>query len=42
MTYAPLCREAIEKAAPFSAFPFKVPEIYRDENLEIRWTFSFL
>ena len=41
-TYAPLCKEAIERAAPFPAFPFKVPEIYRERSLQIRWTFSFL
>jgi hypothetical protein len=41
-TYAPLCREAIEKAAPFSPFPFSVPPVYKSKNLEIRWTFSFL
>jgi len=41
-TYAPLCKEAIEKAGPFPAFPFKVPDVYRSQNLEIRWTFSFL
>jgi hypothetical protein len=40
--YAALCREAIERAAPFGAFPFQVPDIYRSSNLEIRWTFSFL
>jgi hypothetical protein len=41
-TYAVLCRQAIEKAAPFPPFPFDVPAIYRTRNLEIRWTFSFL
>lgn len=41
-TYAPLCKEAIEKAGPFQPFPFKVPDMYRNKNLEIRWTFSFL
>ena len=40
--YAALCKEAVEKAGPFSPFPFKVPEMYRNKNLEIRWTFSFL
>jgi outer membrane biosynthesis protein TonB len=40
--YAALCKEAIERAAPFGPFPFKVPDMYREENLEIRWTFSFL
>ncbi len=41
-SYAGLCKEAIEEAGPFPPFPFKVPEVYRDKNLEIRWTFSFL
>lgn len=41
-TYAPLCREAIERAAPFPPFPFQVPQMYRDKNLVIRWTFDFL
>lgn len=41
-TYAPLCKESIEKSAPFPPFPFKVPDIYRNKNLEIRWTFNFL
>lgn len=39
--YAALCKEAIEKAGPFGPFPFKVPEIYRNRNLEIRWSFNF-
>jgi len=42
LTYAVLCREAIEKAGPFEPFPFDVPEIYRNENLEINWRFSYL
>ena len=41
-TFAPLCKQAIENAGPFDAFPFEVPEVYRSKNLEIRWTFSFL
>jgi outer membrane biosynthesis protein TonB len=40
-TYAGLCKQAIERAAPFGRFPFEVPAVYRSENLEIRWTFSF-
>ncbi len=40
--YAGLCKRAIEEAAPFGPFPFVVPDIYRDKNLEIRWTFNFL
>lgn len=41
-SYAALCKEAIEKAAPFPPFPFEVPAIYREQNLVIRWRFSFL
>ncbi len=37
-----ICRESIEKAGPFGAFPFEVPDLYRSENLEIAWTFRFL
>ena len=40
--YAPICKEAIERAGPFDPFPFKVPDMYQNKNLEIRWTFSFL
>ena len=40
--YAHVCKEAIELAAPFPPFPFKVPEMYKDKNLEIRWTFNFM
>jgi len=40
--YAALCKEAIERAGPFRPFPFKVPDLYRNRNLEIRWSFSFL
>lgn len=40
--YSALCRDAVQRAGPFGPFPFKVPEIYRGKNLEIRWTFSFL
>lgn len=39
--YAAICKEAIEKAGPFGPFPFTVPEIYRNRNLEIRWSFNF-
>ncbi len=39
-TYAPLCKDAIERAGPFPAFPFSVPETYRDKFLEIQWTFT--
>jgi len=40
--YAALCVQALQKAGPFGPFPFKVPDMYRNQNLEIRWTFSFL
>ncbi len=40
--FAVLCQEAIRKAAPFPPFPFDVPEMYRNENLEITWNFSYL
>jgi len=40
--YGQLCLDAIRKAAPFDVFPFEVPDIYRNQNLEIRWHFSFL
>ena len=40
--YSALCRDAVQRAGPFGPFPFEVPDIYRDKNLEIRWTFSFL
>jgi len=42
MSYAIVCRDAIEKAGPFGPFPFEVPDIYRKENLEIVWKFSYL
>lgn len=42
LTYAVLCRDAVQKAGPFGPFPFDVPEIYRTENLEINWKFSYM
>lgn len=41
-SYAALCKEAIQRAAPFGPFPFKVPDLYRSQNLDITWTFHFL
>jgi len=41
-TFAGLCKQAIEQAGPFGPFPFRVPEVYQNPNIEIRWTFSFL
>lgn len=40
--YSALCKDAIQRAGPFGPFPFEVPDIYKDKNLEIRWTFNFL
>jgi hypothetical protein len=40
--YASLCKAAVRKAGPFKPFPFVVPDIYRNRNLEIRWTFRYL
>lgn len=40
--FAAICREAIERAAPFDPFPFETPDIYRNKNLEINWHFNFL
>jgi hypothetical protein len=42
VTFSLICQDAIQKAAPFPEFPFDVPAIYRNENLEITWTFSYL
>ena len=41
-TFAGLCKQAIEQAGPFGPFPFQIPEVYQNQNIEIRWTFSFL
>jgi len=40
--FAAICRDAIVKAGPFGPFPFRVPAMYRNKNLEIQWTFGFL
>ena len=40
--FAIICVDAMKKAAPFPPFPFDVPQIYREDNLEIVWKFSFL
>ena len=42
VTFSLICSQAIQRAAPFPEFPFDVPKIYRNENLEITWTFSYL
>lgn len=41
-TFAGLCKQAIEQAAPFGPYPFSIPEVYRNQNIEIRWTFTYL
>lgn len=41
-TYAEMCRQAVLDAGPFPPFPFDVPPGYRSQNIEIRWTFSYL
>jgi len=40
--FAGICKQALQKSAPFSPFPFQVPDIYQNKNLQIRWTFSFM
>jgi hypothetical protein len=42
VVFAGLCQHAIQRAAPFGAFPFAVPPEYQNQNLEIHWTFNFL
>ncbi|MGC8845308.1 MAG: hypothetical protein ACP5QY_05620 [Candidatus Hydrogenedens sp.] len=42
LLFAGICKQALQKSAPFSPFPFQVPDIYKNRNLQIRWTFSFL
>ncbi len=41
-TFASLCQKSLERAAPFAPFPFEVPAIYRNKNLQIHWTFHFM
>lgn len=40
--FAGICKQALQQSAPFSPFPFQVPDIYQNKNLQIRWTFSFM
>ncbi|MFM1919210.1 MAG: TonB terminal [Candidatus Hydrogenedentota bacterium] len=40
--FGSICLDAIRRAGPFPPFNFEVPEIYRNQNLEIRWHFNFL
>jgi len=42
LRHALICKRAIESAAPFPPFPFEVPQMYRNDNLQIHWTFNFL
>jgi outer membrane biosynthesis protein TonB len=42
VSYGPICKDAILRAGPFGKFPFEVPDIYKNENLQIRWSFSFM
>lgn len=42
MPFAILCRESILSAGPFPKLGFEVPELYRSQNLEIRWKFSYM
>lgn len=37
-----ICKQSLQKSAPFSPFPFQVSDIYSNKNLQIRWTFSFM
>lgn len=42
-TYALMCKNAVENAAQFfRPFPFDVPDIYRQKNLEIQWKFTYM
>lgn len=41
LVFAVLSREAVKDAGPFDPFPFDVPEIYRSENLDVTWRFTF-
>ncbi len=40
--FAGLSQRALQDAGPFPPFPFEVPDLYRTNNIEIRWTFSYL
>ena len=41
-TFGALCRQAILDSGPFPPFPFSIPSVYRNRNLEIRWKFSYM
>jgi len=40
--YAAICQTSIIRAGPFGPFPFDIPDMYRNRNLKIRWSFSFI
>lgn len=42
MPFAIICRAAVENAAPFPQLPIDVPDVYRSENIEITWRFSYM
>jgi hypothetical protein len=42
MPFAIMCRAAVANAAPFPKLPIDVPEVYRSENIEITWRFSYM
>ena len=42
MTFAIVCRDALQLAAPFPKLPIEVPEIYKSQNIEITWRFSYM
>jgi len=41
ITYAAMCKGAIEDAGPFPPFPFEVPDEYRTQNLEVQIKFNY-
>ena len=42
LLYVGICKQALQKSSPFLPFPFQVPDIYQNKNLQIRWTFNFM
>lgn len=42
MPYAILCRDAVKRAAPYPTLPFDVPAIYKSQDIEITWRFSYM
>ena len=41
ITYAAMCKGAIEAAGPFPPFPFEIPAEYRTRNLEVQIKFNY-